>query len=209
MGIRLFTDSELFIQKQAATGRLVRPTLIVLAVAFALTAQAAAVYYSLGSDIDQIINAVILLGGYYFLEAFALWLVFSFMLYLLTIGVGGHPLMGHIVRVVAWGMVPFIAAGLVWALGKYYALRDVAAPSPSVNSRIEHETGAMAEYTAEAAGEPVLVGAMVLGSVFLVASGYFWTVGMVKAGDMSRRRAAVVSAIPLVLYVGWKLLGVV
>ena len=204
---RLFTEPEPFIQRQAATGRLVAPTLIVLVVSLVMSLQAAAVYYSLGPEVDEIINAVILLGGYYFLEGIALWLVFSFALYLLSVGAGGHPLLGHIVRIVGWGMLPFVGTALAWSAGRYYALKDVAPPDLTINSRIEHETNAMGEYMGEATGDPVLIAAMVVGGLFLVASGYYWTVGLTRASDLSRRRAALVAAIPLAAFFGWKFLS--
>lgn len=204
MAARVFVDLEPFIQRKAATGRLVVPTIIVTAVSVAMSLQAAAVYLALGPAVSEVINAVILLGGYYFIEGFLLWLAFSFALYLLALAAGGHPLFGHITRIVGWGMAPLVGTGLVWTVGRYYALRDATPPELGINSRIEHETNGLGEFMGQAAGEPVFVAAMVIGALFLAVSGYLWTLGLTKAGDLSKTRAAVVSAIPLLVFVGWR-----
>jgi hypothetical protein len=207
MAARVFADPEPFIQRKAATGRLVIPTLIVTAVSVAMSLQAAAVYLALGPAVSEVINAVILLGGYYFLEGFLIWLAFSFALYVLALAAGGHPLFGHITRIVGWGMAPLVGTGLVWTAGRYYALRDATPPELAINSRIEHETNGLAEFMRHAAGEPAFVAAMVVGGLFLVVSGYLWTLGLTKAGDLSKGRAAVVSAIPLLVFFGWRFLN--
>lgn len=208
MSSRLLTDPEGFLQRQAATGRLVVPVLVSMCVGVALSLQAVGLYASLGQSVDEVVNGVVLLGVYYFAEGVALWLLFSVSLYVGAALLGGHPLLGHLVRIVGWGMPPFVLAGAAWGVGRYYAFRDLTV-DPVDRYGIAHEFTAIDAYTAGAAGDPVLVGTTLLGGAFLAVSGYLWTNGLVRAGDLPRRRAAVAAGVPIVLYVGWKLLGVV
>lgn len=208
MSSRLLTDPEGFLQRQAATGRLVVPTLVSVCVGLALSLQAVGLYLSLGESVDEVVNGVVLLGVYYVVEGVALWLLFSVALYAIAVVLGGHPLLGHLVRVVGWGMAPFVLAGATWGIGRYYAFRDLTV-EPVDRYGIAHEFTAIDAYTAGAAGDPTLVGTTLLGGAFLAGSGYLWTNGLVRAGDLSRPRAAVAAGVPIVLYVAWKLAGVV
>lgn len=205
MVYKLFTDPELFLQRQAATGRLIIPTAIVLMFSFVMSLQAAAVYYAAGDGASEVINGVILLGIYYFFQGVFLWIGFSFAFYLIAVALRGYPLLGHLFRVVAWGMIPALVAPVIWALGRYYALRGGTVPSPEREGSISSELDALREFTAQANGDPVLVGSILVSGIIFALSWYLWSVGLIRSGDLSRKRAAVTAAIPTVAVFVWYL----
>jgi hypothetical protein len=65
------------------------------------------------------------------------------------------------------------------------------------------------EFTAQAAGDPILIGTTILGCLFVLVTGYLWAAGLVTASDISRRDGLVVSGITVGVYILWKLVAVV
>ena len=193
-------DPEGFLQKKAATGRLWVPSLFAILVGLALLSQTWLIRVQLGGEFLRVIDALIIWGMYRVIEGFIIWIYFIVGFWFMGIALGGRPLLGHVIRVAGWGLPPFILAGLIWGVGYYYALRDATLLEHDLQG-IEAEWELLADYKAQAVGDPYLVGATFLGSVVLVLSGYIWVNGVTTACDLDRRDAAIAVGVPLLLYV--------
>ncbi|ELY41801.1 YIP1 family protein [Natronorubrum tibetense] len=200
------TGLKAFLQREAAVGTLVVPTLAALLVGVAHLTQTYALYLALGPAYLEQIDLLIIFGLYRLLEGILLWGFFAAGIYLVSIPLGGTPLFGHVIRVVGWGLFPFVPAAIIWAAGRYYALRAVTYPDWEPFG-MEQEWAKLTEYTGQTAGDPILVGTTLLGCGVLLASAHVWVNGVTTACDLDRRRASVVVAIPLGLYICWQLLG--
>jgi hypothetical protein len=197
---------ESFLRRKAAMGRLTVPTVFALLVGVALLTQTYAVYHALGPNYLEQIDLLVIFGLYRLIEGFLLWGLFVVAIYLVSIPLGGQPLFGHVVRVVGWGLAPFVPAALIWGGGQYLALRSATYPAYDVFG-MEQTWEKYTEYTAQAAGDPILVGSTLLGSGVLLASGYIWAHGVTTACNLDRRRAQICVAVPLAAYISWRLFG--
>lgn len=196
-------------ERKAAVGRLYVPMLVVLLVSLSLSLQMVALYHTLSpAATEWVIDLVVILWVGYIGWGLALWALASFVLYVLSSLVGGKPLMGHIVRVVGWGMVPLVPAGVVWSAGKYLVYEEYTLSEPNF-SDVAQQNAVFTDYTAQAAGDPLLVGTTVLGCLFLVGTAYVWTAGLVTASALPRRKAALVSVTVAGAYALSKLVAVV
>ena len=192
-----------YIQYKAATGRLYFPSAIMLLASVSFLVQTWAVRVRLGGDFLQVIDPLILWGLFRVIEPFLLWGYFAASIYVGSRLLGGAPLLGHVIRVVAWGFPPFIFAGLVWGVGQYYALGDATLEGPDLMG-MEHDWAQLNDFLAQGYGEPIMIGATALGSLLVVCSGYLWAVGGTRACDLELRRMLVVVAVPLLAYVCWR-----
>lgn len=197
---------EPFLQRKAATGRLVAPTAFALIVGLAFLSQTYGLYLALGANYLEQIDLLIIFGLYRLTEGFLLWGFFTAAVYIVSLPLGGTPLLGHVLRVIGWGLPPFVLSALVWGGGRYAALREGTYPEYEPFG-MEQEWTKLNEYTAQATGEPMLVGSTLLGGVFLLVSGHIWANGVTTACDLDRRRAQITVAVPLGLYFGWRLLA--
>ncbi|MFC7141503.1 YIP1 family protein [Halosimplex aquaticum] len=209
MVIRLLTDSEDYLERKSAVGRIYEPGVIVALVALSFSLHPIAFSYALGPrESEWVLDLLTVLWIGHLVWGLALWGIFTAALYVLSSLIGGRPLMGHLTRVVGWGMAPLILASLVWAGGKYLVYRDAALSEPPYPG-IEHENKVFNEFTAQAAGDPLLIGTTILGCLFVLVTGYLWAAGLVTASDISRREGAIVSGITVGVYVLWKIVAVV
>lgn len=193
-----------FLHRQAAMGRLSTPTAFVLLASLGFLAQTYAVRLRLGDDFLQVIDPLIVWGLYRVVEPFLLWGYFTAAIFAGAILFGGRPLLGHVIRVVAWGFPPIIVGSVFWTAGQYYALANASLEGPDLLG-MEHDWAQLNDFLAQTHGDPVLVGATVLGCCCLGVSAYVWTIGATRACDLDRRRMAVVVAVPTVVYVGWRI----
>ncbi|RQH02640.1 YIP1 family protein [Natrarchaeobius oligotrophus] len=207
MATGFIADPERFLQKKAATGRLWIPSLFAMLVGLSLLSQTWLIRVQLGGEFLRVIDALIIWGMYRVIEGFVIWIYFIVAFWLMGIALGGKPLLGHVIRVAGWGLPPFIVAGLIWGVGYYYALRDATLLEYDLLG-IEAEWNLLADYKAQAVGDPYLVGATALGSLVLVISGYIWVNGVTTACDLDRRKATIAVAVPLLLYVLYRFLAI-
>lgn len=209
MVVRLFTDPEKYLERKSAIGRIYEPGAIVVLVALSYTLQPIAFFYALEpAEVDIVMDLLTVQWIGYLLWGLGLWGIFTFMLYVLSSLVGGKPLLGHMVRVVGWGMAPMILTGVVWSAGKYVVFQDYTLTEPDYPG-VDQQNIAFSEFTAQAAGDPVLIGTTLLGCLFVAVSGYLWAAGLVTASNIDIQKARLVSGITVVIYVLFKLVPVV
>lgn len=72
----------------------------------------------------------------------------------------------------------------------------------------EPEREAYSGMVAEAAADPILVGTVVVGSLFLPVSIYLWTLALEYSSNLNRRQAGLVTVVPVVTYVAFTILRV-
>ncbi|RQG87801.1 hypothetical protein EA462_13085 [Natrarchaeobius halalkaliphilus] len=207
MATGFVTDPEGFLRKKAATGRLWIPSLFAVLVGIALLSQTWLIRVQLGGEFLRVIDALIIWGMFRVIEGFIIWIYFIVAFWAMGIALGGKPLLGHVIRVAGWGLPPFIIAGLVWGAGYYYALRDATLLEYDLQG-IEAEWELLADYKAQAVGDPYLVGATLLGSGVLLISAYIWVNGVKTACDLDKRNATIAVGVPLALYVLYRFLAI-
>lgn len=201
-------DIDSFFEQEAQFGRTRRSVAVVFLTALAMGAQSLATYYALGADRLEVSNALTVEFAYQFGEPILLWVALTGVLYLLGRVFTSRIRIGRLFKLLGWGFVPMIATGLLGAVGRYIAFSDVAVPDDVQVGVLESEREAYAAMSAEVAGDPVLVGTVVAGSLFVLVSGYLWTVALEYSSNLDRGRAGLVTAVPVVVYVAFTILRV-
>ena len=189
-----------FYEQRALFGRLWVASLIVLLSAFAFGFQAIGIYYALGAGRFDIANAVTIEWAFRFAEPLLLWGILS-VFFLMAIRVLGEQVrFGRLIKLTGFGFAPLIASGLIWSVGHYIAYQGIPVPEGVRIGVLSSERDAFVEITAQASGDPSLVGSIAVGGLFLIASVYLWVVGIEYSSSLDRRRATAIAALPAVLY---------
>jgi len=209
MGMKRYHHQfQTLLQRHAALGKIYLSLAVVTVVSLSFSLQAIALHQAIPSgDIDTYIDAVVFFFLGYIFEGLLLWLLVTFVLFFLSILVGGKPYMGYLIRIVGIGMAPMAIASLFWSYGRLQALDGQTPPALRLDG-ISYEMGAMGEYISTAAGDATAVQFTLLGCAFFVISGYVWTVGTAYAADISSTKAAAFSALCVLGYGFWKLVAV-
>jgi len=209
MSVRRYHDRfETRLERHAALGKIYVSLAVVTIVGLSFGLQAIAIHEAIPpGNLDTYIDAVVFFFLGYIFEGFLIWLLVTFVLFLLSVLVGGRPYMGYLIRIVGIGMAPMAISSLFWSFGRLQALDGQTPPATRLDG-ISYEMGAIGEYVSTAAGDPTAVRFTLLGCALFAISGYVWTVGTAYAADISKDKAAVFSALCVLGYGYWKLAAV-
>jgi hypothetical protein len=173
----------------------------VLLAGVALAFQSVAVYYALGpraNDLNNAITVEVIIG---FGTSIVLWLIFTGVFSVLMRLLTSRIRFGRLFKLVGWGFVPFVFAGLVWSAGRYFAFQGQTVPDGVRVGVLSSEREALQSITAGVTGDPVLVATTAVGCVFVLLSGYLWSFAVEYSSDLNRRRATLIAGVPVVLYI--------
>jgi hypothetical protein len=206
MSVRRYHNRfETRLERHAALGKIYVALAIVTVVGLTFSLQGVALHEAIpAGDLSSYIDGVIFYILGYALEAFFVWLLVTFALFILSLLAGGKPYMGYLIRIVGVGMAPMAISSLFWSFARFQALNGQSPPSTRL-SGISQEIDALNEYIGTVAGDPTLVQFSVLGCALFVITWYVWAVGTAYAADISNRKAAVFSAVCVLAYAYWKL----
>lgn len=197
---------EEFFSRKMAFGRIYAPIIIVSLAGAAHALVAVAVYYSIEVDRAGAFDANLLYGLALAATPWALWLLFVLGIYFIAILLGGNPLTGHLFRGVGWAMIPLIPAYLIWALARYVTLQDVVYEDNPIRG-IDHDWDYFVTYIAEIHGDPIYVGAMVGAGIFVLLTGWLFSIMTRRAAKLDRTRAAVAGFVPALAYAAFLILN--
>lgn len=198
----LVTDPDAFFENKSRSGRLRVPTLIVLLAGFALALQSIAVFLALEDGI-RVNNALTVEGMLAIIEAVLFWLAVTVVFYVLARIFTSRIQIGRLFRLVGWGFFPFLFAGIIWAIGRYVVFQGKSVPEWVTLGQLAAEQEGYGELFAEVAGDPVLVGTAVAGSLFVLLSGYLWSYAILHSSNIGKRKAQVIGFLPAIAYVVW------
>lgn len=137
------------------------------------------------------------------IKAFGVWILGTVGMYALSTLFPTRFVFGRILRIVGWGLVPLIGAGLVQSVGRLYALRDAEPPGEPLRNGITYEYEEFTLYLDQVASDPVFVGATVLAVPFVLLSGHLWRLAVEEISDIGRRNAIYMAAVPTILALYW------
>jgi hypothetical protein len=157
----------------------------------------------LGGSSDYIASILIIFWFGGVVEFIAAWLLLTGIMQFVANLLGGDVSYGRLLRLTGYGFTPLIISGAIWSAGHYIALQDTFPPPPPLRESFVHKFESYSEFMAQVAGDPAIYGAVALGSLFVVAAGYLWYLGVSVASDLSDERAGAAAGIAVAVYLGW------
>lgn len=197
----LLTDPDRFFRDVADDDALLGPTIVVLLLGLVtavgglpLARATAQMMPPEAGAFAGIVYASAVVGG--FIYAFVVWVIYTAVFHLVSgIAFDGEGSFGRTAAVTAWGFVPAIVVGVVYAVLSYYALRTVAVPSgpsqlPAFVDRFQHS--------------PYVLLGGILGVFFLLWQAFIWIFGVAHARGIELREAAITVAVPVGVAILWR-----
>lgn len=138
-----------------------------------------------------------------------LWLVYGLWIRIVAGLVGGRTQslrLYTIMRFTGWGFIPALLAPIAWGIGRYQYYQDVTFEAyeigPLVTLSMLDQLETVEQMMQQAYKDPTFVALTVVGSLFLLISGYIWTtvVEMVSS-DISRAKAAIIAYLPILAFI--------
>lgn len=144
-----------------------------------------------------------LLWGYAFrplLLVFFLWLGYAVAFYALSWLWTETGSLYSMIKLTAWGFVPYAFYQLVYSAGAFYAFfgLDVDTDVP-----VGSEWDRVWWLWEQGLGEPIPIIAALTGVLFLVWSGYIWQASVKHARNLPTENARIVVAIPVIFHIGY------
>lgn len=127
------------------------------------------------------------------------WAILTALMVLIANQLGGDGRIAELFRLTGYGFLPMIVGGLIWSGGYYWVLQGVASPGAPRQSGFQYEYESYAEFFEAGAGDPLLLGILAVGSIFVLASGYLWLLGVKVAAEVDRNEAAIAVAPAVIL----------
>lgn len=138
-----------------------------------------------------------------------LWFVYSLWIRFVAGIVGGRTQslrLYTIMRFTGWGFIPALLAPIAWAIGRYQFYQDVTFQAyevgPLVTLSMLDQLEITEQMMQQAYNDPTFVSLIVVGSLFLLISGYIWTtVVEMVSNDINRARAAIIAYLPILAFI--------
>lgn len=203
MVTELVTNPERYLAERVKYPRIRWQIVIVVVAGVVANVWKPALIFQLGAAAGYVADVLIILAFVGVLEFVAVWLVLTGVMSVVSGVLGGDASYGRLLRVSGYGFVPLVASGLVWSVGHYVTLGDAGSPEPPLRAGFYHQYQSYVEFTARTAGDPVLYGAIAVGSVFVLASGYLWLRAIAAATDLDEREARVTAVVTVGLCLAW------
>lgn len=206
MATRNVSGINSFLREQAQYGRFRGPTLSVLLAGVAFGLQGVAIYYALGEEALDISNAITVEVAIQFGEPIALWFVLSGAFALIARMFTSRIRIGRLFKLSGWGFLPFVVTGITWALGDYLVFQDQTVPDGVQVGVLSAEREAFQLIVTRVATDPVIIATTVIGCVFILGSGYIWSLAVKYSTDLERRQSMIVAFLPTLAYIAFILL---
>jgi len=156
---------------------------------------------NLGASSTYIEDVLIILTFAGILEFFFWWLALTAVMHLVANALGGDSSYGRLLRLVGYSFLPLLLSGAVWSAGRYIAIQGVTnPPEPPISSSFQYRYESYSRFLDQAAGDPLLLGSLVLGSVFVLAAGYLWLQAVSVAADIDTNSAGIAAGIATVIF---------
>lgn len=162
-----------------------------------------ALLYGLGATSDYIADVLLILAFVGVLEFIAVWLLLTGVMYFVTGLLGGDTNFGRLLRVTGYGYIPIWISGAIWSVGHYLVLTDVGPPEPPVSGGFYYRYDVYTDFIAQGSGDLILLGSILIGSAFVLASGYLWFQAISAETELDTNKALVPAAIALSLTYVW------
>ena len=125
------------------------------------------------------------------LALLVIWFVVAVVMQVIAGVLGGGGTTGDLLKLTGYGFLPIIVSGLVWSIGYYWTLSGAAAPPAPRQAGFQFSYVSYTEYLNQVTGDPLLLGALAVGSIFVVAAGYLWMHAVQVSTGLDRNRAVV------------------
>lgn len=142
----------------------------------------------------------------YFLLTVVVWVVGGILLYLVSWLYSERSDLRHTLKNTAWGVLPLVATNAIQTIAFFMAFQEVNVTSNDPNIWFRTEVQGSASQVSEAiwsqvVDEPIVLGATVVGSVFIVWCWYIWAYGIIDVRQLERRTGFLVATAPALVYV--------
>lgn len=197
----IITDPDAYFEERIKYPRLRTQLTIVVAVGLIANLWRPAIISDLGAAsiyVDEVLLLFTIVGV---LEFLLWWVLLTGLILVVVRVLDGATNFASLFRLTGYGFLPLIPAGAIWSGAYYWVLSGAGPPEAPRQPGFQYEYEIYAEYFAQTAGDPVLLGALAVGSIFVVAAGYLWVVGVTVATSLERDRAiaAVAPAVGILL----------
>jgi len=209
MFTELATTPKPYFQERIKYPALKQQVLVVLLVGIAVNVWRVAIVVPLGATASYIDDAMVLLTLAGLAEYVLLWLVIAGVIHLLASVAGGDSRYDELLRLTGYGFAPIIVGGAIRSAGYYLALSGGTPPDSPRGSGFEASLSTWNEFVAQTAGDAIVLGALVVGSVFVVLAGYLWLLAVTVVTDLETDRAGAVASVATLLVVVWWLRPVI
>ncbi|QSG13586.1 Yip1 family protein [Halapricum desulfuricans] len=200
--LSVIRDPALFYQEQA-TDRLSGPILTVL---IAAVTNVLATVILLASSWSTIAEASTYVTTAYVLSIFfgigsvvGSWVLYSAAFHAVSAVFGGEGSFRRTLTYTGWGFVPIAVSGLIHAGLIFLRVREAIFPDSAQQ---------LGPFVQQLTSGPLFTMASLLGIVFTIWSGVIWTFAMRDARALSLRYAAATVALPLGIWITWRLYSV-
>lgn len=208
---KLVTDPRAFIRERTKYRGVGTQAIIAIVVGLGFALQHVGSYYQIEEDIAiDIYEVLVLHFSVSMLIPFVVWVVTAVLIAAVSRFLVGGLRTGDVFRLSGWGLAPLVGSGLVQSAGRLYALRGADQPNLGAFSHLQYEWEQYRLYLESANGDAVFIVATVLAVLFVVYTGYIWTVVVeelaeVDGTDIDTGTAALIAGIPALLCLGWVL----
>lgn len=190
----LLIDPDAFFERERTNTRLLGPSAVVTGAAITSVLSTLVVMLrfstSLPSDQSMIVRVSLTLGMIVgFFSVYVGWAVLSAATYVLATRIfdATIPDFRTLFRLIGWGFVPAIPAGLVSSVASYLVYYRVDVPS---------DPQALNALVASLAGHPLFTVSRFTVVVFTLWQGFLWTFAIMHAADLDLREGALVAGFP-------------
>lgn len=153
----------------------------------------------LGAGSALIEDVLLILPFFGIVEYYLWWWLLTGLMQFVASMLGGETSYIRLLRLTGYGFLPMIIAGLVWSAGYTIAFDNPIPPErPEVNSF----PSKYAEYTKfmeQFAGNVNIIAGLVVGSIFVLVSGYLWMRAITVATDLDDDRAGIAAGVAVLV----------
>lgn len=206
---RLVSNPHAFVARQSKYPGIQTQSIIAVVVGVVFGLQHIGVSSVLGAEFSRVSGPVMVLTAVSLAVPFLIWGLATVAIYFGARVYDGYFQIELLFRLVGWGLAPLIAAGAVSSGARLYALQGADTPPEPHFNAFQFEYEAYQLYVDAVAGHPVVLGGTVVAALFVLCSGYIWTLVVTHLSDLTTRQAMTVSALPVVVCLGWLVLPLV
>lgn len=199
----LLTDPEAYFEERVKYPRVRTQLILVVIAGIAANLWRPVIITELGAASIYVDDVLLIFTIAGVLEFLLWWFVLTGIMLVVANLLGGDGRFAELFRLTGYGFLPIIASGLIWSAGYYWVLRTAAPPEAPRQPGFQYEYEIYTDYFAQVATDPLLLAVLGVGSVFVLAAGYLWTVGVTVVASLERDRAAVAVAPVLLVLLVW------
>jgi len=205
----LLTDTTSYFSERIKYPSLRTQTIVVVLAGMAANVWRISLLATLGAATIYVESPLYITTAIGIVEVFLLWGLGTGFVHLIVSSLSSDSSYGRLLRLTGYGLVPTVVGGAIWSVGWYLALQNVGPPAPPEDRRFVAAYRSLQNYLGQAAGDPVLIAAIAVGSVFVAVSAYFWYRAIRVATDIDEGPAAIAAGLPLAVYAIWEFVQVI